>query len=502
MQIGKYTVRDYQLEQVNACRSAFVNGDNRIVLCSPTGSGKQTVGCAIMQLAIDKGKRVLFLADARQLIFQKSQRLTDCGISHSVLMSGEEYSHSSVTVASRDTLWSRSFVNESIPLPVADLIIIDECHKSLSSTYQNILRACPHALVLGMTATAAGRNGFGLLGFYDRVIQTTTIDNLVQKGYLVDIPEGNVFSPYRPDMDSAGSGYDWTDNQAELVMDKDRVVGNIVTEWESKAQGRPTVVFCCTVKHSVHVCEEFNGRGHRWDHIDADTPQHDREHKFKMLRDGDIDGLSNVGVLTTGWDEPCVSCAVLARPTKSLVLYLQCVGRIMRPYPGKTDAMVIDHSGAVHRHGWPTDDRDWNITESERIEVKELERNERSGGQEYRVCPKCAAMWLRGIKCPNCGFERRKRGQDVEMADGTLRPAKKRKSRNNGEKTLESYWSHSLAIAANRGGSYRMAIAIFHNKTGAWPDASFKYYVQDESQRGRKVANLFPGFVRGKKAKA
>src|SRR5262249_3567685 len=145
---------------------------------------------------------------------------------------------------------------------------------------------------------------------------------------------------------------DWVENQLADRMDRPKLVGDIVTHWHRLAEGRRTVVFATGVKHSVHIRDEFIKSGVRAEHIDGSTLKDERDAALERFAPGAIELVTNCMVLTEGWDLPAVSCCVLARPTRKMGLYRQMIGRVLRPAPGKTDAIIIDHAGAVHRHGF------------------------------------------------------------------------------------------------------------------------------------------------------
>ena len=138
-------------------------------------------------------------------------------------------------------------------------------------------------------------------------------------------------------------------------MNKDKLVGDIVTHWFNYGERRKTVAFACGVGHSIHIRDEFRRSDVRAEHIDGHTPLDERAAILAKLAVGDTDVVTNCMVLTEGWDMPDIGCCILARPTKSMGLFRQMVGRVLRPAPGKIDAIVLDHSGAVFRHGLPED---------------------------------------------------------------------------------------------------------------------------------------------------
>src|SRR5262249_19702382 len=144
-------------------------------------------------------------------------------------------------------------------------------------------------------------------------------------------------------------------------MDRDKLVGDIVTHWHKYGEHGRTVAFACSVGHSVHIRDEFLRSGVRAAHIDGNTPMDERDDILAQLTAGEIEVVSNCMVLTVGWDMPDVGCCILARPTKKMGLYRQMIGRVLRPAPGKTDAIILDHSGAVFRHGFAEDHVEWTL---------------------------------------------------------------------------------------------------------------------------------------------
>jgi superfamily II DNA or RNA helicase len=307
-----------------------------------------------------------------------------------------------------------------------------------------------------------------------------------------------VFSPYRPDLTGVGSqAGDFSTSQLSKRMNQDKLVGDIVSEWKKRANGEPTVVHCVDSAHTIGVCEEFSGQGVNAEYILQDTSQDEREAIFSNLRDGKIQVVTNCQTLTRGWDEPCVSVCVLAKPTKRLRTYLQMVGRVLRSHPGKESAKLIDHSGAVFRHGWPTEDRDWSTEDGEAIEEAE---SKRTNIREPYCCPKCSALWSKGTECPNCGFKQIKRGQLAVNEAGELVKVKKKQIRKARDKNdPQVLWMKILAQSAYGRKPYRVAAARFKHTFGEWPENAGVGPNASFSQRNMLVRDLWPKFIRGKK---
>ena len=189
-------------------------------------------------------------------------------------------------------------------------------------------------------------------------------------------------------------------------MNVPKLVGDVVEQWLKRGEGRPTVVFASGVAHSLHLRDSFRAAGVLAEHIDGETPTAERDATLTQLADGTVNVVCNAMVLTEGWDCPAVSCIVLARPTRKLGLFRQMVGRGLRPHPGKTDCLIIDHSGAVHAHGFPDDDIEWTL-EPDRTAGENGAHDARQDKHSARgilECSMCSALRVAGEACAACGF--------------------------------------------------------------------------------------------------
>ncbi|MBF0434625.1 MAG: DEAD/DEAH box helicase [Magnetococcales bacterium] len=357
----------------------------------PTGAGKTIIASEIVRRAVALGRHVLFLAHRRELINQTSKKLDDFGIQHGILM-GNDPRHDPaalVQVASVQTMVRRDKSNSF------QLIIIDEAHHASAASYKKILDWFPSANVIGLTATPVRGDGAGLGDLFDAIVEGPSISMLTDQGFLVPC---RVFAPTQPDLSNVKIVRgDYDERQLSQAMDLKPLIGDIVSHWHKLAFGRQSIVFASSVKHSEHIRDCFNVAGIPASHIDATTPLVERDAALADLAEGRIKVLSNCGILLEGWDCPSVSCCILARPTASLGLYLQMAGRVLRPFHGKTDARVLDHSGAALRHGLPGDPREWKL-HAKKAKVSS------TFSPLATICPHChAALRLRDKGCP-CGW--------------------------------------------------------------------------------------------------
>jgi DNA repair protein RadD len=385
---------DYQEKAVAEIRQHIAAGTRRILLVAPTGSGKGTLATWMIHSAVARGKRILFLVNRRELVKDTSKRLDKLGVDHGVIMGSHPRRKPwlSVHVASIDTLHRRK------PLPPADLIFCDECHLSITDIWRNVLDqySCP---VLGMTATPVRADGRGLGEFFNAMVQGPSTAELMRRGFLV---RGRIFAPSAPDMTGVKvSGGEYNQKQLAVAADTSKLTGDLVAHWIRLGRGRPTVAFAVSVEHSRHIVEQFAAKGFRAVHVDAQTPDDERDRIWSGLAGGSIDVCSSVGVISYGWDVPPVSCAILARPTKSLALFLQQVGRVLRTHPSKSDALILDHAGCCLEHGFPDDEREWTL-DGEGSGSK----RSKDDAPSVRMCKACWAAYRATLAaCPYCGWK-------------------------------------------------------------------------------------------------
>jgi len=412
-------LRDYQIDVINSFNTEISTGKRRPLIVLPTGAGKTVLAAAIIKAWTDSGRRVLFLAHRRELIRQCSTKLHDAGVDHGILLPGyTPRPGEPVQVASIATIHARAIRGSSIILPPADIVILDEAHHCRARTYQKIIAAYPHAVILGLTATPCRGDGRGLGPTFDVLVSGPSIAELIALNYLVPT---RVYAPNRPDLNGVRvERGDYAESQLAEVMNTSGLVGDIVEHWHKLAQRRPTVVFATGVAHSVNLRDQFRNSGVMAEHIDGSTPTEERDAILRRLAEGKVELVTNAMVLTEGWDSPSVSCLVLARPTKSMGLFRQMVGRVLRPAPGKADALILDHSGAVFIHGFVEDEVVWTLSEDQRAQNKA--QAARADGRAPRLtdCPECKAVRREGQPCPVCGWRPTTRPRAVDVADGEL----------------------------------------------------------------------------------
>ncbi len=489
-------LRDYQVDLTDRVRSTVrtLRPPRRCLLQMETGGGKTFCAAELIRLCHEKGNPALFLARGRELVHQCSATLSEMGIPHGILMRGRGWSRDPIQVASKDTFLSWVVRRKLVDLPPADLVIPDEAHLSTSATWQEILGYYRKAVVVGLTATPASANGRGLGATYGALVCAVPTSKLIADGWLVP---ARAFAPYRPDLKGVrrdGNG-DYDRKEAGKRMDRPQLVGDVVGHWKTIAPDRQTVVYGCTVEHALHLCEEFRSAGVKAAHVDGATETDLRDEILEQFGRGELQVITNVGVLQQGVDIPSLSCVVLARPTRSLVLFRQCCGRAKRPFPGKSECVLIDHSGSVYFHGHPDEDIAWELDEKVKIETKRA-ANRPPGEKEPLHCPNCHAIFARGPSCPNCGHKVQRRARAKEVKDGKLVEVRHKEEVT--EQDRQRYWSYCLGVCANQGTTAAMAGMMYKRKFGEFPGEGGSGGLKNLPRPGtwrQSVAVLFPQFT-------
>lgn len=352
-------LRPYQEKLVNDVHNAFKK-HRRVMAQLPTGGGKTVCFVNIMKHFVERGEGVLLLVHRKELITQAASKVSKSDMNYGVIMAGYDTFYSSlVQLASVQTL-----IRRDIPASVmrrTKLIITDECHHATANSYTQIYKDFEHCYNLGFTATPIRTNGQGFDDVYDYMVKGPSVAELIDGGYLV---APKIFaSPLRTDLSKIKkTAGDYNEKALAEVMDNNTLVGGLVNEYQRRANGRRCVTFAVNVEHSKHIVAEYRNAGISAAHIDGTTPQFERDRILRDFSAGKFLVLSNVGIVTEGFDVPAIEIVQLARPTKSLALYLQMVGRGLRPADGKDGALILDHANCVFEHGFPEQDRDWTLS--------------------------------------------------------------------------------------------------------------------------------------------
>lgn len=356
--------RPYQSAALANVDHEYEAGARRVVLVSPTGSGKGTMGVLHAEREIAAGRRVVWFAPRVELINDTSQRLDRLGLRHGVIWGDGERADPTAPaqVATIQTLMARG------ERPPADTLICDECHHITAESYREYIAAYPEARILGLTATPERSDGTALGNVFERMIVAAKVAELMAAGYLVPC---DVIGPAR--------------RREHLAMSPIEALAQY-------AAGRRTIVFGKSKAHARALAEELGGVC-----IDGGMGADERAEALVRFAAGELRVLTNVYVLTEGWDCPEAEVCILARGCSSTAMYLQMIGRIMRPCAGKDRALLIDLFGCVHEHGLPDEDREFSL------EGRAIRRAGKVPALQR--CRECLALFRPGLLCPRCGAE-------------------------------------------------------------------------------------------------
>lgn len=437
------TLRPYQSEIISQARTLMAGGEKRILITAPTGSGKTALTAEMLAQASKKNKRSFFNVHRRELIMQSLSAFTTAEVAAGVIASSFPFQKGlPVYVASIQSLARRLS-----KLHAPDLIVWDECHHIAAGTWDKIFKYYPKAFHVGLTATPERLDGKGLDKHFNVMIKGPSVSWLIENKFLADykayVPSGIDTSQIKKTMG------DFNKTQLNDLMDKPTITGSAVNEYLKAAKGKRAVVFCVSIKHSEHVVDEFNRRGITAEHVDGTTPQAERDARIKRFRDGETLVLSNVELFGEGFDLPAIEVCIMLRPTQSLSLYLQQVGRSLRPSPGKTHSIILDHVGNIQRHGLPDQEREWHLLGKKgRLAASNGENN------SVKVCSFCFAAQAPGYnKCIHCYQLFEKKDRKIEEVEGDLTEIDKKtfqmkKKREQGKaQTLEELY----AVGVSRG---------------------------------------------------
>jgi DNA repair protein RadD len=474
---------EHQARAEELLRESLLQGHKRPILQSPTGSGKTVLAAAIVEKALAKGKRVIFTVPKKSLIDQTVERFNEAGIKAIGVVQAQHPDTDAtqpVQVCSIQTLRRRK-------LPQADLVLIDEAHEihdfhrewMEKPEWQNIP-------FIGLTATP-WKKGLGKL--YDDLIIPTTTAELIEKGFLSKF---KVFAPSHPDLAGVKTvAGDYHEGQLSAVMSKKELTADVVKTWLEKGEDRPTLAFCVDLAHARKLQEQFHSAGVSCGYVDAYTSRVDRQHVAERFRNRLDQVVCSVGTLTTGidWD---VRCIILARPTKSEILYVQIIGRGLRTGVGKDHCLILDHSDTTLKLGFVTD-----IHHGELDDGKPNRSAKASVAEEKkpRECPSCKALKNTHV-CPSCGFAPQRQSQlkvrDGELVELTFRHGKKDLGQ------PQSVYSGLLWYGQTRNYKPGWAAMQYRNAFGSWPDGLVKTPAVPTNEQYQWIKSRQIAFAKGR----
>ncbi len=400
-------LRPYQEQLVLEVRDAWRHGKKSPCIVLPCGGGKSVIVAEIAKRTTDNGRRVLFLVHRRELCEQIEQTFRRWG----------------VDMLRCQIMMVQTAAKRIAKLPEPSLIITDENHHALARSYKHVYDAFPNAYRVGVTATPVRLDGSGLGDVNDQLIQGVSAKWLIQNHFLSPY---DYYAPSLVDMTgiSIKKG-DYDVSSVEKLMLRKAIYGDVIRYYRQYADGMQAVCYCTSVRHSMETAMQFNLAGIEAAHIDGKTPKAERDRIIEQFRDGALDILCNVDLISEGFDVPDCGCVIQLRPTQSLTLYIQQSMRCMRYREGKR-AIILDHVGNYARFGMPDDNREWDLEGRKKSGKKKAEAEKTVA---VKTCPECFAAFSPTdadgkpvLSCPYCGhvLPAQKRENEMETVSAEL----------------------------------------------------------------------------------
>ncbi|HDM8393805.1 TPA: DEAD/DEAH box helicase [Yersinia enterocolitica] len=477
---------------------------NSFMVYAPTGSGKTGLAAFIADGFVSRGMRVLFIAPYTILINQTAQRFIEYGLSEDeisfIWQKHPSYDPAlKIQIASAATLIRRQFPDN------IDLLIVDEAHlrqKQILIEIERLTRET-QVKVIGLSGTPFSP----FLGnYYQQLVKPTTIGELIQRG---DLSGYEFYAPSKPDLkgvkttNTIDCGRDYNENQLAEIMCGADLVGDIVDNWLQNGRDLPTVAFCVNKDHANFVTMQFNKAGINAEVMVDKTPQDERQLIIHRFETGATKIIVSVGVLVAGFDSD-VRCVIYARPTKSEIRWLQALGRGLRTAPGKESCLVFDHSGTVHRLGFP-DSIEYNELPSKSDGMKDSASREAEERTEKlpKECTECHFMKPAGVYvCPKCGFKPLA-GQDVDT--DTQRGLKKlgKGKRVFTQSDKQAWWSQIKFYQRQRSSmgkpvSDGWCSHTFHDKFSEWPNGLSDFPMEITPEVSSYIKHKRISFAKGR----
>lgn len=414
---GAIKLRDYQEVAVNEVRAQFKAKILAVLFVLPTGGGKTFTFSYIADSAAKLGRSVCIIVHRKELLLQASASLRALGIEHGLISPDfTPNPRALVQVASVDTLLLRMKKREY----KFGLLIYDEAHHVIAGNkWGRLYEMLNKPPMLGVTATPVRTDGKGLGeeagGVFKAMVLGPSVVELIARGMLIN---PHVYaSPFVPDVDDIKTDRNGSDNLMALAkrVDKPKITGSAVAHYTELCAGRRAIVFCSGIEHAKHVRDEFNAAGYRFELLVGAPHMSDAERTAVnlRLRRGEIHGACTVDLVSEGYDLPDLEVCIMLRPTASEALFLQQVGRVMRPSPGKTECWLLDHVGNVgklqedgsfkRKHGLPNEDREWTLLGRKKKKRGVTEEEDDDVKVDIKQCPKCFTTHETSPACPKCG---------------------------------------------------------------------------------------------------
>jgi superfamily II DNA or RNA helicase len=407
------TLRDYQDQAVEEIRAALRAGHRSVLFQLCTGGGKTPV-FSYLASKLKPGRRALILVHRHELLSQASNKLADFGIEHGIVSPHYHRSLAPIQVASVQTIINRLHSPEHSHY---DLVIVDEAHHLPSASFRKVVEHYGEARRLCVTATPRRFDGKGLADFCSVLIRGPSMRWLAERDHLARC---EVYGPpTQVDLSQVHTRMgDFIESELEVAVDKAVITGDAVEHYRKYVHGRAAIAFCISLKHCAHVAEQFRKGGYQAASIDGTMDPLTRKRIITDLAEGRLNVVTSCELLTEGLDAPSAQAAILLRPTQSLTLFLQSVGRAMRPKLDHSPCVILDHVRNCERHGLPDEDREWSLEGRVRTGQPRDEDQKRVA---VRTCEVCYAVFNIALgECPKCHVKVIVKSREIRTLPGEL----------------------------------------------------------------------------------
>jgi superfamily II DNA or RNA helicase len=472
-------LRPYQIDLLDRCRAEYGKGRRAVLMTMATGGGKSACMASAANGVARKGNSCGIIAHRQELILQMSLTLARQEIFHGMIAPDGVVREAIKTQLHE---CGRSFYNSESPIKVCSVqtlvrrehepfkfLFIDEAHHATAGSWAKVIEKNNNPFILGVTATPERLDGKGLGassgGCFDVMVEGPDAATLMADGFLTT---ADVYgSPHQLDFSEVHTRKDGDFDLAEAanVVNKPSITGCAVSHYRRLAHGQPAIAFCINIEHAQDVAAEFRAAGYRAQCVDGTMGDADRRAAIRALGEGRLDVLTSCEIINEGTDVPVVTVAILLRPTQSLGLHLQQIGRVLRPVfaPGfpldtregrlqaiamsnKPRAIILDHVGNCAKHGFAEDVREWSLGGRPKRSKRDA-----PALPATRTCvnPECFAEFRASIPaCPACGTAAELTRREIEYREGELVKIERAAAE---EARRREYWEQRRAQADAKG---------------------------------------------------
>ena len=408
-------LREHQDDFIASIRNAFKT-HKAVLAQAPVGFGKTIISAFMANRVIEKNGSMYFCVHTKDLITQTYKAFSKFNIQYGFIAADYYSNKNPIQICSINTL-----KNRLTKYPAPTLVVIDECHFCGAAGWAKMVayyksKGC---YILGLSASPWRMSNEGLEDHFDVMVHGKSTRWLIDNKYL---SQYKLYVPSEPNLSKTHVRMgDYVQSEIEKIMDKPTITGCAITHWRKYADGKRTIAFCISIEHSKHTAAQFNASGVPAAHLDGECTREERQKVINDFADGKIKVITNCYLFSAGFDlslqvdrDITVEAVILLRPSQSLSLFIQMTGRALRykDYP----AIILDHAGMTHQHGFPCQDREWTL------KGRDKSKSKSASSVSVRICSKCFMAVQSFMKsCPGCGFVFEIKSREVEHVDGELR---------------------------------------------------------------------------------